>query len=67
MKREHLLAVVEQAVGRAIMSLTQAHPKALRGHIAQSLEKRLIGALGAGLLRAMGYPGETQLRAPGET
>lgn len=66
MKREHLLAVVEKAVGRAMKDMIQARPKALRGHVAQSIEKRLVGCVGAELLLAMGHPSKTKLRAPGE-
>lgn len=62
MKREHLLAVVEKAVGRAMNNLIQAQPAALGGHVAQSLEKRLIGILGAELLAAMGHEHNTKLR-----
>lgn len=66
MKREHVLAVVERAVGRAMHNLVQSHPEALSGHLAQSLEKRLIGMLGAELLLAMGHQPSTKLRASGE-
>ena len=66
MKREHLLAVVEKAVGKTMRNLVVAHPDALPGHLAQSIEKRLIGMLGAELLLAMGHQPGTKLRAPGE-
>ena len=66
MKREHLLANVEKAVGRAMRDLVRAHPQALQGYVARSIEKRLIGMLGSEMLRAMGHPPDTGLRAPGE-
>ncbi len=66
MTRKELLAVVEKAVGRAMNDLIDAHPTALRGYRAQSLEKRLIGTLGSEMLQAMGHPPETRLRVPGE-
>jgi hypothetical protein len=66
MKRENLLAIVEKAVGRAMRDLAYAHPQALQGYVAQSIEKRLIGALGSKMLRAAGHPPDTRLRAPGE-
>jgi hypothetical protein len=66
MKREDLLIVIESAVARAMHDVVQAHSAALHGYRAQSLEKRLIGALGSEMLRAMGHPTGTKLRAPGE-
>jgi hypothetical protein len=66
MKRESLLALVEKAVGRAMRDLANAHPLALQGYVAQSIEKRLIGVLGSEMLRAAGHPPDTRLRAPGE-
>ena len=66
MKREHLLAIVEKAVGRGMRDLVHAHPQALQGYVARSIEKRLIGMLGSEMLRAMGHPPDTGLRAPGE-
>ncbi len=66
MKRENLLAIVEKAVGRAMRDLVYAHPQALQGYVARSIEKRLIGMLGSEMLRAMGHPSDTGLRAPGE-
>jgi hypothetical protein len=41
----------------------EAHPDALRGHLAQSIEKHLIGMLGAELLLAMGHRPGARLRA----
>jgi hypothetical protein len=66
MKREHLLVVVEKAVGRAMSDLVRAHPDALQGDLARSIEKRLIGRLGSEMLRAMGHQSTTKLRALGE-
>lgn len=66
MKREHLLAEVEKAVGRAMQNLMHAHPEALQGYMAQSLEKRLIGVRGAELLLAMGHQPPIKLRGLGE-
>ena len=66
MKRKHLLAIVEKAVGRAMRDLVQAHPEALQGHMAGGIEKRLIGVLGSEMLRAMGHEPHTKLRASGE-
>ena len=54
MKRENLLTIVEKAVGRAMRDLADAHPQALQGYVAQSIEKRLIGVLGSEMLRAVG-------------
>ena len=66
MKREHLLDIIEKAVARAMTDLVQAHPEALRGYVAQSIEKRLVGVLGHEMLRAMGHQPDTKLRARGE-
>ena len=66
MKRKDLLAIVEKAVGRAMQDLAYAHPQALQGYVAQSIEKRLIGALGSEMLRAVEHPPDTRLRVPGE-
>jgi hypothetical protein len=66
MKRKHLLAIVEKAVGRAMQDLASAHPQALQRYVAQSIEKRLIGALGSEMLQAVGHPPGTKLRALGE-
>jgi hypothetical protein len=66
MKREHLLRAVEAAVGRAMAVLAKAHPDALQGHRAQSLEKRLIGMLSVEMLRVMGHQSDSKLRLPGE-
>jgi hypothetical protein len=66
MKRKHLLAIIEKAVGRAMRDLAYAHPQALQGYLEQSIEKRLIGALGSEMLRAVGHPTDARLRAPGE-
>ena len=65
MKRKDLLAIVEKAVGRAMQDLAYAHPQALQGYVAQSIEKRLIGALGSEMLRAVGHAPDTRLREPG--
>jgi hypothetical protein len=66
LKRENLLATVEKAVARAKRDLANAHPQALQGFVAQSIEKRLIGVLGSEMLRAVGHPPDIRLRAPGE-
>jgi hypothetical protein len=66
MKRLHLLIVVEKTVGRAMRDLVQAHLRNIQGHVARSIEKRLIGVLGSEMLRAMGHQPEMKLRASGE-
>ena len=38
MKRKHLLAIVEKAVGRAMQDLAYAHPQALQGYVAFSYD-----------------------------